>query len=532
MEQKAGEDEIAEKREKAAASGKKHRPAIDGASGAGFSDEVTGNILARLPTRAAVACTALSKRHRRLIRSPDFRSLHRRLAPPLPRPHIAYMTNAQARQRNWHGRVSDFHGFHVAGAGLTGGGGAPMRALAGGRYLKKQYINTCNGVVLLATGEKMLKSKRPTCVLWNPAVADDDKEVTVPYPWKGSYRILGLGYGPRSETYKLLLWRRWRLECEPPEKKYSTELLVYTLGTGGAQEQPRSLMVFPAGMSGSIIPESLYLDGTVYILHDCSPSAIIAFDVDYEKVTVIDIPGDRDPGWPWHARSKLMEMSGRLCVVTNHGHHRVAIWLLTADRRWEQRCVIGNEANIVSEEDEGNEANIVSEEDEGGVDRCFMNGVWDCGGVLAMYLDFRIGDYDKLCLYHVAEKKMFKADLPRDLTPDNEDFALCWGYKPTLVSPGSIIGELGQDEKRRDWTVDIMKPLKLANEKDKSKGYEETMDTMSFMEFMVRIIQKLPENMQDVLEMPMLTPGDSGFFFESASFSRMQHISDKLASGH
>jgi hypothetical protein len=71
--------------------------------------------------------------------------------------------------------------------------------------------------------------------------------------------------------------------------------------------------------------------------------------------------------------------------------------------------------------------------------------------------------------------------------PDREDVALCWGYRPTLVAPGSIVGELSQDENNRDRSIDIMKPLKLANEKDKLKGHEETMDTVSFM---ARIMQK------------------------------------------
>jgi F-box interacting protein len=296
-----------------------------------------------------------------------------------------------------------------------------MRALTGGRYLRKQYINSCNGIVLLA-GEK--KSKRPTCVLWNPAVADDDKEVAVPCPWKGFYRILGLGYGRRSKTYKLLLWRRWStiIESEPPKKTYSKELLVYTLG-GAQQEQPRSLMVFPAaaGMSGAIIPESLYLDGSIYILHNCRTLMVIAFDVDDETVTTIDIPGERDPDWPWHARSKLMEMSGRPCLSTNHGRHRVALWLLTVDPRWEQRCVIGNEADVSDGEDEGS------------VDRCLVVGVWDCGGVLAMFLDFRIGDCDRMCLYQVANEEMFvKGDLPRDFTPDSRAVFPFWEVSQPL----------------------------------------------------------------------------------------------------
>lgn len=91
-----------------------------------------------------------------------------------------------------------------------------------------------------------------------------------------------------------------------------------------------------------------------------------------------------------------MVMSGRPCLTTNHGHHRVALWLLTADHRWEQVCVIGNEGDAVNEEDLGPSA-----------DRCMMSGIWDRGGVLAMYLGIRSGEYDQLCLYHVASEKLF-----------------------------------------------------------------------------------------------------------------------------
>ena len=84
MEKTAGEDdEIAgEEREKAAPSApaprKRKRAATTGggASAARICDDVAVNILARLPARAAVACTSLSKHHGGIIRSPEFRSLH------------------------------------------------------------------------------------------------------------------------------------------------------------------------------------------------------------------------------------------------------------------------------------------------------------------------------------------------------------------------------------------------------------------------------------------------------------------------
>ncbi|CAO2043523.1 unnamed protein product [Urochloa humidicola] len=105
-------------------------------SGAGaVCDDVVGNILARLP-----ACMALSKHHRRLIRSPEFRSLHCRLAPPLSRPHLAYLVTTPIKRNPDTGAISRFHGFHIVGTGAGNGGGALMRALAGGKYLNMSYV--------------------------------------------------------------------------------------------------------------------------------------------------------------------------------------------------------------------------------------------------------------------------------------------------------------------------------------------------------------------------------------------------------
>lgn len=132
-------------------------------------DDVVRSIFARLPARTAVASTALSNHHQRLMCCPDFRNLHCRLSPPLPRPHITFIATAKLTRRSGQDPVSGFRGFHVAGAGFNSA--APMRSLAGDTYLNRRYINTCNGVVLLS-GEQ----KPNTCVLWNPAIADEEKE--------------------------------------------------------------------------------------------------------------------------------------------------------------------------------------------------------------------------------------------------------------------------------------------------------------------------------------------------------------------
>ncbi|KAL6636663.1 hypothetical protein ACP70R_024235 [Stipagrostis hirtigluma subsp. patula] len=469
--------------------------------GAGMCDDVLRGIFARLPARDAVASMALSKHHRRMVRCPEFRSLHCRLGPPLPRPHIAYVATAKiARSTAARGPVAGLHGFHVAGAGLSGN--APIRALSGGMYLHNKHVNTCNGVVLLA-GAPMT-----TCVLWNPAVADKEMLVTIPVPAgrapaSKEWAILGLGYGPRSNTYKLLLSHR--LTNAPSyssgDARYPKELLVYTLGVAGEQPPLRTLSSPALELDGEISDESLYIDGTIYVLHvkGYIKSEILAFDVDEETVTAIDLPSKRNNRYNYdmtgHPMSKLMELSGRPCVAVKVDITR-GLWLLTADHQWERRCVINKEPYSPHEDN---------------LDHWSVIGVWDCGGALVLYLHLEHRADNRLYLYHDGAKKMVRKDLPCNLTPERtfmnpegEDYRICWGYKPTLVSPESIAGEINEGEaKRQHFMADIMEAWKPANEQDRKKGLKANLGTVCFMEFLVRIIRKLPDNMQDMIEMPL-----------------------------
>ncbi|KAL6652127.1 hypothetical protein ACP70R_011052 [Stipagrostis hirtigluma subsp. patula] len=471
---------------------------------AGMCDDVVHNIFARLPARAAVASMALSKHHRRLIRSPEFRALHCRLAPPLPRPHVAYVATAAMKMRPGQEEpVSGYVGFHVAGGGLSGGDGnnAPMRALAGARYLDRNYVNTCNGVVLLASSEFSAPCR---CVLWNPAVADAAKEVTVPAPTKGSdYLVLGLGYGRRSETYKLLLLHRTDIRrshsCkgEPSviDAKYS--FVIHALGEVKNQ-QLQTVSLGELQLDGEIgSEESLYIDGKIYLFHPRNSSKILAFDVDDGTATSIDMPAGLDGQPPESSRivSKLMELSDRLCVAINDGSRSntgcTTIWSLSVDHRWEQKCLINS-------------------------GYCTVVGFWDCGGVLVLYLEDGIYEPYRIYLYHIATGKMFKAGMPNDLAPDLSDYAICWGYRPTLVSPWSIDSKLGQNKERHP--ADIMNALMPLTELFTRKGREATMDIACAMDMLVRIMQKLPDEIQDVVNTPKMDSEDSDFFFQNVVF--------------
>lgn len=63
-------------------------------------------------------------------------------------------------------------------------------------------------------------------------------------------------------------------------------------------------------------------------------------------------------------------------------------------------------------------------------------------------------------MYCTATNKMIEVNLPHKLTLKDWEYAICWGYKPTLVSPGSIVGGevvISHDEEEsRAWTAYIM----------------------------------------------------------------------------
>ncbi|GJN26579.1 hypothetical protein PR202_gb14521 [Eleusine coracana subsp. coracana] len=268
----------------------------DGAPGAGVCNDVLDNIFARLPTRSAIASMVLSKHHHRLICSTEFRNLHFHLGARRPNPNIAYLVTERDEHKD-----DEFQSFHIAGAGVIHSN-APMRTLAGEKLHEMKYVNTCNGILLFAGDTN---SKTSTCILWNPAIAE--KEVSVPYTVNQDpddlfemmtgydYSILGLGYGPRSKTYKLLLSLRVRLsrvlQSAPPQKTYDRELLVYTLGVAG--EQPRFVTLLWSGRDRKIRRQSLYVNGVIYFMSD--DSDIHAFDIDNETITEIDVPGSDIP---------------------------------------------------------------------------------------------------------------------------------------------------------------------------------------------------------------------------------------------
>uniref|UniRef100_A0A0E0LVV8 Uncharacterized protein n=1 Tax=Oryza punctata TaxID=4537 RepID=A0A0E0LVV8_ORYPU len=459
---------------------------------------------------------ALSRHHRRLITSPEFGRLHCRHGTPLPRPHIAYVATAivvshrdmfgrvknleeWAEQRAKHGfgtgafawesqqdRSSTYHGFYVTVGDGRRRGTNPMRVLARQKYNDQKYVGTCNGVVLLAGKGETNEVYRPSVgLLLNPAVADDEMEVSIDCSSPDEYHMLGFAYGPRTRTYKLLARKHElvpNLKVYPKGRKthvrvsgqplylWRADKLVVHRG-GAAANGAR------AGLDNDTIPHrSLYMDSTVYLMN-VDKGTVVAFDVDDEAVTSIDLPGERVAGGEPHShvKSDLMEMSGRVCVATaeNGDTSLYAIWLLTADHRWERRCVFRNDYSSSSAK---------------------VAGVWDCGRVLLILL--QINDDISIYTYDDATEEVSHLNTPPNASPEKQDYLICWGYKPTLVSPASIVGELSQHEQqRRDLAACVLAALKPANELDRRMGQLAALRTVCFMEFLVRIMGMLPSQL-------------------------------------
>ncbi|GJN01892.1 hypothetical protein PR202_ga19194 [Eleusine coracana subsp. coracana] len=208
---------------------------------------------------------------------------------------------------------------------------------------------------------------------------------------------------------------------------------------------------------------------------------ILAIDIDNEKVSTIDMPGNK---WYPSTKSGLLLISGRPCLLKNDASHR-ALWILTVDHQWERRCVFKVEDDLIY---------------------CPIKGVWDCSGVLVMYFYNKTGD-NKLLLYQVTKEKMWIENLPHKEMAKGLDYAFCWGYRPTLLSLESILGKINQDvEQHHSRKVDTMEAMKPFKAQDKLKEQKGTMlGTVRFMEYLICVMenQKLSKNKRDVIEIPL-----------------------------
>jgi hypothetical protein len=103
--------------------------------------------------------------------------------------------------------------------------------------------------------------------------------------------------------------------------------------------------------------------------------------------------------------------------------------MLTVDHQWEHICVFDHKKT--------------------NADRCSITGAWDCGGVVVvLHMNGSFMDPSILYLLSPLTTKIFCTNLPPNLKSGLNEYACCWGYKPTLVPPGSVVGELRQEKKK------------------------------------------------------------------------------------
>ncbi|EAZ43169.1 hypothetical protein OsJ_27761 [Oryza sativa Japonica Group] len=195
---------------------------------------------------------------------------------------------------------------------------------------------------------------------------------------------------------------------------------------------------------------SLYMDGTVYLLN-ADKETVLAFDVDDETITSIALPGERVASRGRTSNRISWRCPGRRCAFRND-------WCWPAT----------------------------------------VAGVWDCGGALLIVI--QADDESSIFMYDDATGEVSRLNPPPDASPEKSDYRICWGYKPTVVTPASIVGEFDQEKQRcRDIAADVLAAVTPLNEMHKRKGQEAALHTVCFMEFLVGVMRKLPGNLRRVI---------------------------------
>ncbi|CAM0947893.1 unnamed protein product [Alopecurus aequalis] len=393
-----------------------------------FGDEfLADEILARLPVRCAARCTVLSKHFRQLVKSAHFWLRHGRLGPPPELPHVARLYR--------HESGMGFE-FHVVGPGF-----AMKHTVDADR---SSYAGTCNGLVLVSRDSYSFKGQSSVeGIVFNPATKEEARlSLPLPHPEKEDMwcRIFGFGYGPSSKVYKALIRE---------SHNGRTRLMVVSMDGGGDGQEPRTVFSCDDEM---LCHHSLHTgDGKVYFLIftiyyiDCEEryevedyvvTMVLAFDVDDEVATSIAVPEGEERNI---SDSMMLEVRGRPCIYKRKGQYTV-IWLLTPDHRWEQLYILVNEN---------------AQPDD------YFAGAWDCGGDLLLALFKISGAY----LYNLREAAVedkqgsgSRLAALSSLTIEYErpeQINRTWfgessnllDYRPTLISPASIVGDVALSDR-------------------------------------------------------------------------------------
>jgi hypothetical protein len=118
--------------------------------------------------------------------------------------------------------------------------------------------------------------------------------------------------------------------------------------------------------------------------------------------------------------------------------------------------------------------------------------------IIKLLVIFGIKIYRKLPIILTEELPGSGLFLPRAVAEEGgweSELVLCCGYRPMLVSPGSIVGAPPR-QRSAGGVLAAMRPLL---ERDMNAGRERTLNAVCFMNLLY-IMTRLPDNAEDVIQ--------------------------------
>ncbi|KAI4988042.1 putative F-box protein At1g47790 [Hordeum vulgare subsp. vulgare] len=388
-------------------------------------DELPLAVFSRLPARDAARSVILSKRWREILTGVDFwvNQYHR----PSPEVCLAYLDRGQRPLFKF--SLDGFegkHAFHLVAAGDTFpiSHGLPVA----GTELSYRFFGSCNGLV--AFEQLGLSDSCMTCLVVNPAMSQHLTAQLLDLStlsW-----MLAFGYDPKEDKYKVFV------QCGSDVKVVPLTLS----GTDGSKPMTVLSNVADKFEEFQKNTYSLCIEGFCYVLlsprdevctdgieSQSKKEKLLAFHVQRESVTCIEMPEDGT------LFSGIMEMGHSVCVATlSRDRPEITLSVLNSSLCWERMCCLS-----------------VSPPSPGGRAPGLL-GAWQCKRRLVLWFREHGLAFYNLSLENLVEAvherthtfslEGYQEENKKLLQHLHKRYQFCWGYRPTLVQPGSVIGKV------------------------------------------------------------------------------------------
>ncbi|EMS61890.1 hypothetical protein TRIUR3_19899 [Triticum urartu] len=377
-------------------------------------------VFSHLPARDAARGVVLSKRWREILTGGDFWANHYQR--PSKEVCLAYLDRGHRLPFKFslYG-LEGKHAFYLVAAGDTFpiSHGLPVA----GTELSYRFFGSCNGLV--AFEQRGLSDSSMTCLVANPATS---QHLTAQLLDLGTFSwMLAFGYDPKEDKYKVFV------QCGS-----DVHVVPLTLsGTDGSR--PVTVLPNVAHDLDKLQNNtySLCIEGNCYVLlsprddgtgSQSSKEKLLVFHVQSELVTSIDTPEDGT------LFSGIMEMGKSVCVATlSRDRPEITLSVLNSGLLWERMCCLS-----VSPSPGGRGPGLL--------------GAWQCKQRLVLW--FR---EHGLAFYNLSPANLvdavhgctqtcslegYQEENHKLLQHLHKRYHFCWGYRPTLVAPGSVIGKV------------------------------------------------------------------------------------------